>query len=148
MLSCDYLHSMMRSDEKNYSVESRHLLSSRKTLTMLCCLIFQNVSNLLGGVFVKMYNPHKFQILVEMNVFIIIQSKSKRRERKSRVTSFSFFNDPFHNFELFFFFSYTNFSFSVCIHVTITPSSPLSCHFQLFVVKMTYLLLPHPTSEC
>lgn len=42
MLSCDYLHSMMRGDEENYSIENRHLLSSRNTLTMFCSQIFQN----------------------------------------------------------------------------------------------------------
>lgn len=45
MLSCDYLHSMMRGDEENYSIESRHLLSSRNMLTMFCSRIFQNVQN-------------------------------------------------------------------------------------------------------
>ena len=43
MLSCDYLHSMMRGDEGNYAIESRHLLSSRNTLTMFGSQIFQNV---------------------------------------------------------------------------------------------------------
>ena len=45
MLSCDYLHSMMRGDEGNYAIESRHLLSSRNTLTMFGSQIFQNVWN-------------------------------------------------------------------------------------------------------
>lgn len=45
MLSCDYLHSMMRGDEGNYSIENRHLLSSRNMLTMFCSGIFQNVEN-------------------------------------------------------------------------------------------------------
>lgn len=48
MLSSDYLHSMMRGDWENYSIENRHLLSSRNTLTMFCCLIFPNVQYLEG----------------------------------------------------------------------------------------------------
>lgn len=101
--------------------------------------------------FAKMYHLNvKFKYRFGRNAFIIIQSKRKRQEKeKCGMTSFSFFNDPFHNLGFFSLpSSVTNFSSTVGIYVNITPSSPLSCNFQVFVVKMTHLLLSHSTSAC
>lgn len=62
------------------------------------------------------------------------------------MTSFSLFDDPFHNFG--FSLPVTNFSSAKGIYVNIGLSSALSCNFQVFVVKMTHLLFSHSTFEC